>query len=509
MKKIAIGVLAIAILHSILFYGQKFGVSMILFVIPTLSLIIYTLISKRKVKNMKAFVLSIPITCLSATYALFNNGYLNFINFMAIIVLTCIMIIWAIYDKFNFSEAFVRVFVIIFKPFGYFAEGIRVFTGSLFKNKDVNGVKIKENKVLKQIFIGLIISLPLLLIIIALLISADSIFAKYLEPIKNIINSIVNFSFIFSIYFRSIFIIMIIIYAMAFICSMLKLDTTPKQTIAKGIRLQNVTLNTVLTMLNIVYLLFSIVQFTHLFTKIGLESNFDYATYARHGFFQLMIVTLINFAIITLTNLNKRETSKGASIYTKIMNTFLIVFTNVLLVSAGLRMHLYEQEYGYTLLRLTVYFILATEVVLTIPTLIYVFNKKFSVLKWYIFIMSVMLVIVNFINVDRTIARNNVNKYISDVHIKENAKIDLEYLVNNLSIDTAPELVRLYENTEDELLKDKIKKYVLFDYKSLNYRTKRITAKYKFTKVESNMNFQEFNLSKYQAKQALQKLRQE
>lgn len=507
MKKIAIGVLAIAILHSILFYGQEFGVSVVLFTIPLLALIIYALVSKKKAKNKMAFWLTVPITLLSSTYAIFNNTFLNFVNFIAIIVLTCIMIIWAVYDKFNFSDAFVRVFVIIFKPFGHIIEGIKVFVNSVLKNKNNGEIKIQESKVFKQIFIGLIISLPLLLIIIALLISADSIFAEYLAPIKNVINSIVNINFISSIYFRAILVILIVIYSMAFMCSMLKLNINKKEKNNKGIKLQNITLNTVLTMLNIVYFLFSIVQFTHLFTQALVNSEFDYASYARRGFFQLMIVTFINFVIITITNLNRRETTTLVSVYTKIMNVLLICFTVILNISAVIRMHMYEQEYGYTVLRLTVYFILITEIILAIPTLIYVFSKKFSVLKWYVSIGAIMLVLFNFINVDRTIARNNISKYIKDINIKgvENAKIDVKYLTNNLSIDAVPELERLYNNTSDSDVQKTIEGYFTLRYYTVPKKNRSSFARRKFEKVKEEKDFQEFNLCEYQAKQILQR----
>ena len=106
MKKIVIGALILSILHSILFYGQDLGISVVLFVVPMLIFISYTLISKNKVKNKKAFFLF-----LSLTYALFNNGILNVVNMIAIVVLTTTMITWAIYDKFTFKEAFVKIFV--------------------------------------------------------------------------------------------------------------------------------------------------------------------------------------------------------------------------------------------------------------------------------------------------------------------------------------------------------------------------------------------------------------
>ncbi len=54
----------------------------------------------------------------------------------------------------------------------------------------------------------------------------------------------------------------------------------------------------------------------------------------EEDFFQLMFVTIINFIIIIITSLNKRETTKGVSIYTKIMNVLLIIFTIVMIFSS-------------------------------------------------------------------------------------------------------------------------------------------------------------------------------
>ena len=379
MKKIVVGALVLAILHSILFYGQGFGVSVVLFTIPTLLLIIYSLYSKNKVKNAKAFLLSIPITLLSLTYAIFNNAFLNVVNFFTIIALTTVMRVWAEYNDFNFSNMFCKFFVILFAPLGHIVEAVKLINSTLFKKNRIKTEEakvVKENKVVKQIIVGLIISIPLLIIILALLISADTIFAQILGPIKYVLKNIFSFKFLASLYFRAGIGILVFIYIVAFICTILKFNTDIQKVQSKGVNLQNITVNTVLTVLNVVYALFCIVQFAFLFTKFGVNAEFDYATYARRGFFQLMIVTLINFAIIIVTNLNKRKTSTGVLVYTKIMNTLLIVFTFIMLISSALRMYLYEQEYGYTFFRLLVYFILFSELIATIPTLIYVYTKK-------------------------------------------------------------------------------------------------------------------------------------
>lgn len=85
MKKIVLGVVALSILHSILFFAQDWGVSVVLFTISALLLIVYSLTNRNKVKNSNAFFLSIPITAISLTYALFNNVFFSIMNFFAII----------------------------------------------------------------------------------------------------------------------------------------------------------------------------------------------------------------------------------------------------------------------------------------------------------------------------------------------------------------------------------------------------------------------------------------
>ena len=496
MKKIVFAVVAISILHSILFFGQDWGVSVVLFTISLLALIVYSLQNRNKVKNSKAFLLCIPITLISLSYEIFNNLFFNIMNFFVIIGLTNIMIIWAIYGEFKIGNIITRNFMLIFKPIIYIPEATKLIFSNIFGRKQKNNEakeKIVESKVFRQIILGLAISIPLLIIIVALLISADTVFAQILEPIREFIINIFNAKFWLSIYFRIITCIVVAIYVMAFVCNILKTNTDGKASVnGRGIIMQNITVNTVLTVLNIVYFLFTIVQFTHLFMQIGVGGEFDFATYARRGFFQLMIVTIINFVIILITNANKRETTKFTSTYTKVMNLFLIIFTAVMICSSFLRMYLYEQEYGYTFLRLMVFFILATELILIIPTVVYVFNKKIKLLKCYIIIFAIMYTIVNLANVDKTIARRNVDKYISDsklgVEGKE-AKIDFYYL-KKLSIDAIPDIIRLYENTDDTNLKMQIRTYLSNEYR-------------KKVKNQDKSNFQEFNFQEENSKRSL------
>ncbi len=87
------------------------------------------------------------------------------------------------------------------------------------------------------------------------------------------------------------------------------------------------------------------------------------------------------------------------------MNMLMAIFTVIIDISAFMRMNLYEREYGYTFLRLMVYFILLTEMFMIIPTIIYILKGKINLFKSYFIISVTMYVVINFINIDATIAK--------------------------------------------------------------------------------------------------------
>ena len=65
---------------------------------------------------------------------------------------------------------------------------------------------------------------------------------------------------------------------------------------------------TVLITVNLIYVVFTVIQFTYLFGSISsfLPEGVTYAEYARRGFFELVAVTLINVSIlIIIINLTK------------------------------------------------------------------------------------------------------------------------------------------------------------------------------------------------------------
>ena len=260
--------------------------------------------------------------------------------------------------------------------------------------------KEEKNNIFKAVcFTGIIA-----LIVIGLLCSADNEFAKIFSTIFKDIN-IFNVSELTG---RIIIIIIAFFYFAGFFMNMLDKENGLKEfeKDEKAEKKESYTIRMMITVLNLVYLVFCFTQIKVLFT----EQNIKYSEFARKGFFQLMIVSLINIVmILKANNKNLRENEKQDK-YKKTMCIVMVIFTLVIIISAFARMTLYQQNYGYTRLRVLVDLTLITEIILLIPTVIYILENKINLIKTYFVIIVTMYCIVNFVNIDKFIVKNNINK---------------------------------------------------------------------------------------------------
>ncbi len=488
MKIAVIGSFLLAILHSILFYGEKFGISIFLFCIALGFLIIYIMQKNDKIKNKKALILTIPILLISATYFIFNNSFFYVANIVALIILFTIMVVLLVFEKISISQTIWKFLFLILGPVEFLEEAVGSIVETIsgvFKKKKVSEEK---NEKIKKIVLGILIAIPILCVVLGLLTSADSIFG---DQVKNVISTIFsadifNSATYVNLFFRIIIIIVMSIYLIAIFYNILHGDFCVDDEVKKDKKPIDRTIgNTILTILNLVYIVFCYIQISVLFMKTGNMENFDYASYARQGFFQLMAVSLINLVIILITS-RRGEESKKLN-YTKIMNLCLAVFTLIILFSSFYRMYLYEQEYGYTFLRLMVYFVLITEVMLIIPTVMYILDMKINLPKTYFIIIIIMYIVVNYINIDNLIAKKNIDRYFEDT--SGTYEIDIYYL-QTLGVDAALQIKRLEDidklKVEDLEIRDDVSDY-LSDVKE---------------EVE-DINFKNFNINRFIVKQEL------
>ena len=479
MSSIFICGITFSILQSILFWEKEPGISVLLFVSSFIIGLIYLMYKHKKVENKKALIFAIPIILLSATYFMYHNTLFQTINVLVIVFLMMIMCIYATRMHVKIQEFLIKTIELLAGSFESISDVIDSLKNKFKKKEDIENEKSAK---LKQGVKSFIYAIPVILVVFILLTSADSVFANIFEGILGEFQKIfmaVNFV-IFCL--RLCIIIIFFFIFSGFFVNLLKKDTmfnSESEEKITEIHVEKMTINMILTILNIFYLIFSIIQFTSLFSNMN-TNDLDYATYARQGFFQLMMISFINIVMIILAKVNKGD----ASNYTKGMSILTLLFTIVILLSAFFRMNLYEKAYGYTYLRLFVYYILATEFILILPIGLWILDKKIDILKWTIGIVTLMYLILNFSNIESTIAKRNVDRYFEN---QEENEIDLEYLFQHTGTDAIGQIKRLL-NAKDENIIIRVTEYLLREKEELQ---------------NTETSWQETNLSEIKAKEEL------
>ncbi len=475
--EIYIGALIFSIWYVTLFFGKTIGLSMLLFAVPITLFIINILAKSKKDINTKAKILIIPITLLSATYCIFDNYFFNKLNLFVIPVLIVYMILELLKDKIEFNWNFVgKILEIVLFPLNYIGinfQKLKVHLESYFN------IDQKNDSDRKEIIRGLLITIPIVLVILTLLTSADTIFRNLINSILSVFLNVTGLIDVTGTTLRIIVAFCAFVYFMClfdYITSRYEIEETSetKEVVKKK---KDYSIKMVLGVLNIIYLIFCIIQIKSLFIK---DININYAEYARQGFFQLMWVSLIN--LITILLAKKAEKQEGST-YIVSMCLIMILFTFIILVSSAVRMHYYESAYGYTFLRLLVYCILFTETILLIPTVMYVIDFEIELLRTYIAIVITIYVGMNFMNFNNVIARNNVDRYF------ETEKIDIYYLTR-MGTDAVDQIIRLEEaQIETDIIEHELD--IFFK------ETDEYLRKY-------NMDFRDFNISKSKAKELIE-----
>ncbi|NKZ05549.1 DUF4153 domain-containing protein [Actinomadura latina] len=167
------------------------------------------------------------------------------------------------------------------------------------------------------------------------------------------------------------------------------------------------------------------------------STGLTYAEYARQGFFQLVIVTVLVLVVVAVA---KRYAPKGDQGMVRVLLGLLCTLTLVVVAVALRRLYLYEQMFGWTRLRLWVHaFELWLGFVVVLVAVAGVVKGRVPWLPRTVAVSgAVALIVLAVLNPDRFIAEHNVARY------KETGKIDVPYL-RGLSADAVPALDELPE----------------------------------------------------------------
>ena len=268
---------------------------------------------------------------------------------------------------------------------------------------------------------------------------------------------------------------------------------------------------TVLSLVNLLFGLFTAVQFTYLFggsENINLE-GFTYAEYARRGFFELVVVALMSLALIMWLNwISYRQNKRQIRLFNGLAS-ITVGFVLVLLLSAFRRMQLYEATFGYTELRLYVYFVMGWLAIFLLYFGATLWKRPDRIAIGAILCAIGFLASLNLINPDAFIVQQNVARY---AQIND---LDVEYLTT-LSPDAVPALANalpLVASDDEVILISSCRYYSIEDApegctgtrlgileENLNGRFAIMTAN------QETAQWPAFHLSRWRAFQTLQQI---
>lgn len=318
------------------------------FTFPIFNLLITYLIllnNQKKIVNVKAYYLLIPIILILISNLLLKIDDSNL--FLNVIILPILMTLF-------FSLLTNKNYKISIQIFSWVNHLIftNIFSNlSLIKNIKCKNIETKNKTT--NIILGILIGCGIGLIILLLLMSADTYFKFFVNKIFCLFKFDLGKTFIFIISFILLFSIYVNI-LLNQSCNMKKNNNK---------KINDIMAITIITIIDIIFVLFLISELSRLTNNfLQVPVQYTYSSYAREGFFQLLVVTTINFNIIMYL-LYKTPLIKENHVIKKLI-LLLICFSIFLIFNSYYRMFLYIFNYGYTVLRLQVILFLAMEMIL-------------------------------------------------------------------------------------------------------------------------------------------------
>lgn len=318
------------------------------FTFPIFNLLITYLIllnNQKRIVNVKAYYLLIPIILILISNLLLKIDDSNL--FLNVIILPILMTLF-------FSLLTNKNYKISIQVFSWVNHLIftNIFSNlSLIKNIKCKNIETKNKTT--NIILGILIGCGIGLIILLLLMSADTYFKFFVNKIFCLFKFDLGKTFIFIISFILLFSIYVNI-LLNQSCNMKKNNNK---------KIDDIMAITIITIIDIIFVLFLISELSRLTNNfLQIPVQYTYSSYAREGFFQLLVVTTINFNIIMYL-LYKTPLIKENHVIKKLI-LLLICFSIFLIFNSYYRMFLYIFNYGYTVLRLQVILFLAMEMIL-------------------------------------------------------------------------------------------------------------------------------------------------
>jgi len=304
----------------------------------------------------------------------------------------------------------------------------------------VRSFKSVNQRRLLAVGLGLMLTLPLLIVVVPLLAAADQYFALVAGETLRFLNDILGDAAAQAV---------LGLLAAPFLFSLLYSLRRPEERGAEKDpalpKADPALAVVVLAVMDLLYAFFVAVQFTALFggpaylERVGLT----YAEYARSGFFQLVFVAGLNLSLtLAAVQFSRREGRTWGVV--RLLCTALVAFSFVMLGSAAWRMTLYVLVYGLSFKRFLTYWGMVMLALFLGAALLKVWRREFAFFPVFFTAAVAGWLALNLCNVDFIVAKYNVALY----QRQENSVMNLDYLACDLSYDALWVLEDLPAETE-------------------------------------------------------------
>ncbi len=425
----------LALIFNYLFFDKEIGISWFIFIfLVVFGQFIIMLINKRF--SLDSFVL----LCLSLFFSLmigYRESYLlNFLNFITTLLLLLLFI--RLYCKPRIKQ-----FVLSDYIFSWFVfPGQIIFKSVKTLNENVQKLFGKKTSLSLPLIKGLLATAPLLIFFVILFVGADHSF-------RDFISNIFTFSVPDNVIGQLLIIVAMFLIVFGYYIfsdvqqELVGSEKTQVSFTTEILRSRQLFLLTFIWPIVLLFLVFIVFQLKYLFG--GIENNdLTYAEYARHGFWELLVVTFISLVILLLVDKYSEQIKNRLTCFV-VPGLLMIVELFIIVASALKRMALYQDNYGWTLSRFYVVgFIVFLTIILLFLSIKILLNKNNGLfLSSILFSGLLFLIAFNVINPDKFVVIKNVN------HYYKTGQIDVNYLLT-LSADSIPELIKLTEKISND-----------------------------------------------------------
>lgn len=424
--------LLFGVLFTISFYQAGAGINIIAFTAVMIALLLFVM--KRLDLPMRKgtwfYYLGSLLAGLSS--AITSSEILHLLNLILIICLLNLSLLHQLHRTrdWDVQNYLGKMFGMLF--FGIASIGMPFMDGMNFLKR----TRLFRNDKTRSIFVGVLISMPLLWIVISLLAKADMIFGAIIEELIGRIFSV-----------ELVAVVMMVLFGFfscyCILCGAAAQTGREEKSRKKG---ASSIAATVILLVTLLYLVFCALQLMYLFNNglFALPEGYTFAEYARRGFFELLAVAVLNVGLILIAAAYFEESTLLRSLL-----TLMTACTYIMICSAAYRMLLYIGAYHLTFLRL---FVLLTLVIISFVlagVILTVYRRSFPLFHYCVTVTTLCYL---------AFALSKPDYLIASYLVEHNSILSVEdaaYLTMELSLDAAPVALPVLSEESRWISKDK------------------------------------------------------